>query len=421
MHNNKSFKWTFFLLTGIFVLGCATLSGGPESATPTLAIEEPIPSATDLPSTSTLTDEEIINGIQTSLDIMMQAYADNNVDLLNEALDVENKAFSRFVKTRFTTQQESFYGGGIELSYQVMSITRREYDLILAHIAYNQTAQVDWVFRQLDDGHWVLTEPTVEQTGEKIIKETEFFKFRTYPWADDINAAVEQLMQNARDRVEAKLGKVPTEKIAVEIIPTYGLYPFDNPNALAYYSYEGAFDGEGDRMVIYAPNSFLFGWYMQDQGWEQDLENVLTHEYTHMTHARSFNYVGRLADWIVEGLAEYVDGVDRAYSVAEAMQTGSMIPLVDTRENITYKQDLAHLNLLESDVSLAYAEAESLVTFIVEENGGFDAFWAFAQAYNDESGNLDKALQNSLNMTQTEFEKAWEAWLISDYLPTYAP
>jgi hypothetical protein len=26
--------------------------------------------------------------------------------------------------------------------------------------------------------------------------------------------------------------------VEVKIIPTYGLYPFDDPNALAYYNYE---------------------------------------------------------------------------------------------------------------------------------------------------------------------------------------
>jgi hypothetical protein len=407
-------KTTFLLFTAIFMLACASLSVSREIETST-----PTSIPSPLPTVDVLTDEDIINGIQITLNDYSQAYADNDIELLSTTLDLENKPFSRFIKTRFASDQDSYNGNGIHQTYKVEYITQRDYNLVQAHIIYEREAAVDWIFRQLEDGRWVLTEPTVEQTGKMEIKDSDHFVFKTYPWADDVNSQVEDLMQNARDRVESKLGKVPDEKIEVEIIPTYGLYPFDDPNAVAYYSFNGSLSGDGDRMVIYAPHSFLFSWYYIENGWELELENILTHEYTHMTHARSFENAGHLADWIVEGLAEYVDGIDRAYDVANAMESNSMIPLVDETPGVVYKQDLAHIYLLEKDVGLAYAEAESLVAFIVEEKGGFDVFWEFANAYGDASGDLDDALQNVLNISQKQFEAEWMDWLKNRYLPAY--
>ncbi len=412
---NRIEKQILFLLTTILILACASVSKF-SPAEPTITPTLPPPSATAV----ILTETDIKEGIQITLNDFSEAYNKSDVELLATTLDLDNKPFSRFIKTRFMTEMETYGGAEVNETYVVDYITQREHNLVQAHITYNKNAAVDWTFRQREDGRWVLTEPTVEQTGEMLVKDTEYFVFKTYPWSDDVNARVEELMQNARERVQDKLGRVPNEKIDVEIIPTYGLYPFDNPNAVAYYSYNGSLTGDGDRMVIYAPNSYLFGWYYVDLGWELELENVLTHEYTHMTHARSFDGAGQLADWIVEGLAEYVDGINRAHGVAYAIQNDLMIPLVDTTPGVVYKQDIAHIYGLKKDVGLAYAEAESLVAFIVEEKGGFDAFWKFAQAYEDAGGDLDKALKNSLNTSQKQFEQEWMDWLKNEYLPTYA-
>lgn len=400
----------------LLVLSCASI-GNIQKMETVEPQSTSVPSST--PAPAALTEEDIKKGIQVTLNDFAKAYSRNDPELLSTTLDLENKPFSRFIKTRFTSDQESLNGNGIQETYRVDYIIQREYNLVQAHIIYDKDAAVDWTFRQLQDGRWVITEPTVEQTGKAVIKETDYFIFKTYPWADDVNSQVEQLMQNARDRVEARLGKVPAESIEVEIIPTYGLYPFDDPNAVAYYSYNGSLSGDGDRMVIYAPNSFLFGWYYIDNGWELELENILTHEYTHMAHARSFDNAGHLADWIVEGLAEYVDGIDRAYAVSYAIEKDLMIPLVDKDSDAVYKQDLAHIYLLEKDVNLAYAEAESLVAFIVRMKGDFDGFWRFAKAYDESGGNLDRATRDTFVLSAKEFEAQWMAWLKEYYLPAY--
>src|SRR5690349_10205516 len=98
----------------LLVLSCSSLI--PIQSTATIA-----PQATPLPSSTAavLTEEDIKQGIQTALDIFSEAYAKNDLELLSSVLDLENRPFSRFVKTRFKTDQESFNGNGIEDTYVV--------------------------------------------------------------------------------------------------------------------------------------------------------------------------------------------------------------------------------------------------------------------------------------------------------------
>ena len=181
-----------------------------------------------------------------------------------------------------------------------------------AHIETPEGLAADWLFRQLD-GRWMLSEPTVEQVGAAQIVEHEHFNFKTYTWADDVNDEVIERMENARLRVQERLGKLPGQKIEVQILPIYGLTPGMSPGAVAFYD-----AGDPDRIVIYAPQSFLFGLYDPQNGWESDLEDGLTHEATHWVHTRSFDDAGKLADWMSEGLAEYVSNSTSIYLAFEA-------------------------------------------------------------------------------------------------------
>lgn len=165
-----------------------------------------------------------------------------------------------------------------------------------------------------------------------------------------------------------------------------------------------------DRIMIYAPQSFLFGLVDPDVGWQRELENVLTHEYTHMAHVRSFDNAGRLATWMSEGLAEYVSESASITLAFEAVRTGDLIPIVDTESDVLNKQDLAHFYSLDKDVGLAYGEAQSVVAYIVETYGGLDAFWTLARTF-DGTQDLDEALQAAFGVTYADFDAGWRGWL----------
>ena len=222
-----------------------------------------------------------------------------------------------------------------------------------------------------------------------------------------MNEEIISLMENAALKVKDVLGALPAEKAEVEILPGYSADPFADPNSLAYYQTGG--NGEPDKMVIFSPNSYSFGWYDEETGWQPDLESTLVHEYTHMTHLRAFGKAGKLLDWFSEGLAEFVSDSPRYYEIQDALEPDQLIPIVDNSVSIN-QQDLGHIYLLESNISLAYAEAESLIMFIDEKYGGIDGVWAFARAH-DEYQNYDEALMATFNIDYATFDQQWRDWL----------
>lgn len=412
------------LVVGLAQLACATLTGTREpfivtaavtvvvTTTPVIKVVVATPPPT-IPATSLppaeFTDAEIEAGIQAAVDLYAQAYNDNDPELLALVVDQENLPFRRVVRSRFDAFQESYLGGQIRFWYAVRSIERRDFGLVLAHLRDQGGGAEDWLFRQVDD-QWVLTEPTVEQVGEPQITEVEHFTFITYPWAEDVNPTLMALMDDARANVLEVLGQVPDEHARVEIMPIYGLQPFNPMQAIALYF--ATTERGHDVIQVYTPYTYAYGWYDPAEGWESELERTLTHEYAHMTHTRSFEDAGKLADWISEGLAEYVaQDPNNLWVACRAARAGDIIPIVDTEPEVyVNKQDLMHLRSLQADVGLGYAFSHSLVMYIVEEHGGLESLWALAAAI-DATPSFEAALQKTFRLDYGEFDDAWRAWL----------
>jgi len=378
-----------------------TATPGPQEIQPA---STPTPQAIQL-SPSDIS--KIKEGIQPTLALYAQAYNQNDPDLLTKAVDQTNLPFRRFVRTRFDTYQKSFLGGQLKFSYAVQDVKLRDFGFVQARIRISGDGEAAWFFRQVD-GTWVVSEPTSEQLGEPNITEHVFSTFYTWSWADDVNNRVIQLVENARERVRKKLGKVPDQQATVKIKPIYGLTPFDDPFAVAYYG-SARSSAELDRIEIFAPHSYGFGSYDAMGGWEKELQDILTHEYTHMTHKRSFDNAGNLMSWVTEGLAEYVSDELRTYQVRAAVQSGNIIPIVDTSSRV-YKQDLMHLELLERDRSLAFGFSVSLVVYITQNYGGLEGFWKFVHAYDDKQ-DIDAALRQAFGIGFDQFDRDWRAWL----------
>ncbi len=363
-------------------------------------------------SRPTSQEDQIKRGIQEALDLYARAYNENEPALLKEAVDQSNLPFRRFVNTRFESALKSSSAGQFAFRFKVAGIQPRDLGFVQAHITLRGGIAADWLFREVE-GRWVLSEPTAEQLGEPIKVEHEYFTFYTYAWAEDVNPILIELMENARRRVQERLGKVPDQKADVKLKPIYGLDPYDDPFAVAYYAL-GRRAGEPDRIEIYTPNSYGFGFYDAEVGWQAEMERVLVHEYTHMTHRRSFDNVGKLSSWMVEGLAQYVS--DDPYTpdaLRAALKAGTIIPIIDTSTEV-YKQDLMHMELLEQDRALAYAFAHSLVIYITETYGGMEGFWKLAQAY-EETQDLDEALREAFGVSYEQFDQDWRAWLQEKY------
>lgn len=353
-------------------------------------------------------DDEIRSGIQASLDLYAQAYTENKPELLELAVDQENKPFRRIVRSRLDEFQKSSLGGQLEFKNTLIRIQRREFGYVIAHFKTEDGWQADWPFRPID-GRWVLTEPTLEQIGEPVTIETEHFTFVTYPWSENVNPKIIEMMETAREQVADRLGKAPTEKAKVRIVPVYGLDSFGAMSAIAWYSKGGDVDG-GDLIHIYTPDSFAYSYYDPALGWEETLQQTLTHEYTHMAHARVYDNAGRLADWMSEGLAEYIsEAPDNLRYACRAYRSGTVIPILDESGQLA-KQDLMHMTSLEKDTGLAYAYSHALTSFVTEKYGGLEGFWKLAEAI-DSTGDFKKAVKKAFGVDFTEFNQQWQTWL----------
>jgi hypothetical protein len=398
-------------------LACKTLSSissapqPPQTfATPTAPVNTETPMVVSTPTDTSIdisrfSDDEIMTGIQEAVDAYAAAYTNNDPNLLEQFIDQQNKPFRRIVRSRFDDFQSSYAGGKINFQYDVVSIQRREYGYVLAHIESpgSNLKDMDWLYRFNED-RWVLTEPTVEQVGKPVTTATEHFNFTMYHWSDDVNPQIVDMMENAYQQVKTVLGKAPEEKANVKILPIYGLTPFNPMMAIALYS-----SGQND-IEVYAPFSYAYGSYDPALGWDGELQGTLTHEFTHMTHQVVFGKAGKLADWMSEGLAEYVAGAtDNKYYACTAFKSGTLIPILD-ESGAVYKQDLMHMYLLQQDFGLSYDFATSLVDFTVEKHGGLDGFWKLAHAL-DDTGDFKKAVQQAFGISYEQYNQEWQKWL----------
>ncbi|GIW91957.1 MAG: hypothetical protein KatS3mg109_2389 [Pirellulaceae bacterium] len=383
------------------------------TAAPTAVVTSVPP--TVAPTADTLTPEAVAAGIQQVLDDYVEAYNTNNVELLRSVVDQTNAPFRRLVEERFNTFQESSFSGSRFSRMRVLEVKPREHGFWQAAIDDGGYRR-DLLFRQMEDGRWVMSEPTEEQLGAKIKIDNEYFTLYTYEWSAEVNTIIEDMVLRARQQVIDTLGRTPENKFNVYLRPIFGITPPVNPNSLAWYS--AGSRPRNDRVDIFAPFSYAFGFYDPNVGWEEELYSTIVHELTHWAYTRAFAQEYRITDWMSEGLAEYVSNNPRRNAVSAAVRRGRIIPLVDPNGGVR-PQDMDHMTTLEVDRSLAYGFAYSLVAYIVETQGGLDGFWRFAAAVRDTPGTgiefYDKALQKAFGITYAEFDAGWRQWLKENY------
>jgi hypothetical protein len=403
-----------FLVLLIALVSCAGVA--PMTRAPDAAAQPatPVPTATSAPTPTQLPSPTAVSreveaqaGIQETVDGYIEAYNTPDRGLLERLLDPANAPFRRYVLTRFDNFHDSAQGSFTLLPLMVESVALRDQGFAIAHLVTETGAATDWVFRELD-GRWLLSEPSVAQLGAPQKVQHGDVTFVTYPWADGVNQTVIELFERAQRQVGDTLGRTTTHALTVEINPIYGLTPFDNPLYVAYYT-PGRGERGPDRIQLFTPFSYNFGYYDEADGWEPELGQILAHEYTHMVHKRAFGNAGYETSWMPEGLAEYVSRLPNRRDSRDRVRGGVIIPIIDEKTAV-YKQDLMHMTILDRDRDVAYAYAHTLVSYVVDQHGGLDGFWRLAEAY-DRSQNLDTALQEAHGISYDAFNMGWRAWL----------
>ena len=183
MHNNHhSLKPLIIslLIVSVFALTACSLITPLSSA-----LNNIIHAATPTPvdpsaAVAAIPDQEIIAGIQDTMDSYARAYTTNDLELLKSVTDADNLPFRRLVTSRFSEFQKSIYAGSYTFGYQVISIQRMPLGFVQAHLLSDGVTAYDWLFRMVD-GNWMLSEPTEAQFGKPVTQETDHFVYTPLP------------------------------------------------------------------------------------------------------------------------------------------------------------------------------------------------------------------------------------------------
>ncbi|MHC4861611.1 MAG: peptidase MA family metallohydrolase [Planctomycetota bacterium] len=140
-----------------------------------------------------------------------------------------------------------------------------------------------------------------------------------------------------------------------------------------------------------------------------DVSSVLRHELVHLLLPARLDRRARLPLWFEEGLAQVIGGrVNRsdAAQVAVAEDLGALIPLEELERSFPVRGAVA---------SLAYAQGESVVAFIVDAYGRA-GLHRLLTAVRD-TGSLDAALRRVHGFGVRDLERRWKEWLAEEEDP----
>ncbi len=196
-------------------------------------------------------------------------------------------------------------------------------------------------------------------------------------------ALLERLESAYRD-VGWQLGAFPGSRVPV-MLYTDGTFP---AHASVPHWAQGLFDGQIRLAVSWAALH------------EESLDKTLRHEYTHaLIHARTR---GNVPTWLSEGLAIVAEnrGMDEARRVMG--NAGHVIPLDELHGSF--------LTLPPTQVSLAYAESETAVRYLLARHGAA-AVRALLMRLG-EARDFAAAIQDVTGGTYAEFQAAWKRSLI---------
>ncbi len=191
-------------------------------------------------------------------------------------------------------------------------------------------------------------------------------------------ALLERLESAYRD-VGRQLGAFPGGRVPV-MLYTDGIFP---THASVPHWAQGLFDGQIRLAVSWAALR------------EESLDKTLRHEYAHaLVHARTG---GNVPTWLSEGLAIVAENREPDEARRVMGNAGHLIPLQDLHGSF--------LTLPPTKVTLAYAESETAVRYLLSAHG--EAAVRTLLARLGETGDFATAIRDATGGTYAEFQSAW--------------
>ena len=255
--------------------------------------------------------------------------------------------------------------------------------------------------------YWEVTDAAgnVARSDEQLVR----YEDTRFDWHVQENEAIAVWWHDRPDSFGRRVFEIASEAVAVQ----HDLYQADldfQIRILIYNDFEefAAWNGVvsefvgGQAFVNQGVTAQIVSAYGSQEQW---LNNVVPHEVSHLYFAQvTFNRRSTPPTWLDEGVAQFNEfGNQRGAlrQTEQAAEQGDLLSLSKLEHGFGFSN--------EARTRLAYAEAVSAVTYLVETYGE-DGLAALLAAYKDGQTTAE-AFVSALGLTPGEFEAGWSVWL----------
>lgn len=238
---------------------------------------------------------------------------------------------------------------------------------------------------------WKLEDPQ----GQTLTTEEKSFLYldQRFNWQSKVQGEV-TLFWYGQDEQFAQSFFVQLNRSFTRIEQELGLVQKEPLKVVAYQSWPDMRPATG----VVEPFAIILGeaWgrnhliFWTAPGWEETLTHELTHLLTHQLMGEPYD---DLPFWLSEGLATYAEGGPRQIS-SHPLPLYTLDAYPDTRW----------------EISLAYAQAQSLVAFLIQEKGGGEKL-KLLLATMAKGETLDNALLSVYGFDRQGLERSWREWI----------
>lgn len=373
---------------------------------PTSGIEPTLAAtATTFPTqvaTTATTEDAVLAGIQETLNRYVVAVRAEKNESIDALIDPNGPiAIRRLMQDlgQGYRQQSAFNVPNANLRVQSWTLRTPEVAEAVVQRTWDERLHV-WLFRKHADT-WLFTAPTDAELGETLTLSKDLINLTYRAWDKELAAELLPELIAGAQRVQETLGVTQMGPITVVLQPQLSA-----ASTLQKGEYKRATTPDKDTILLFT-FGLSFGSFYPWEAFPQSVATVFRHEYTHRVNDRATTLVplSAMPTWMSEGLAEHVSGEDHL-AVPEFRLLAADDSLMSICDLVSPPTEIS--------AGILYGTAQQATTFIIEAQGGLQAFWRLAEAYRKTPGGgverMSQALQTGLGRSCSDFDREWHAW-----------
>lgn len=254
---------------------------------------------------------------------------------------------------------------------------------------------------------------SLESFGQVTVTEGVHVIVLSHPSQASIAAEVRDMADAAYPRLQETLPGLDLPKVPVRVFDDMEQIDKAYPGGWQEWTggasrQLGSSDDQGGEIIVDAVT------YRETSSYSPDYNRtMLAHELTHVALFRESGY--RTPPFLVEGLADYVAGIEPVILLRDKLRSGE--PFSPTLSDLYQPSGFSTLLTTEA-ATLAYEESDTAVEYL-EKTYGNEAVLELLRQFKSRSGEsidqgqlVDEVFRSALGVGWTDFESAWRAYVI---------